>query len=417
MEPYEKISKILRTDKHNLLQLDRRLSAVTGKKDVMRKILDENETTLWDRLAKLGVSRDAKAKEVYDALIARVKEHDELLFIALGQPNYTKSADCQRVADIAKKIEGSPKGFFLKLEKAKEFLKKEPPRQVMALLGYTSVDEMLEKEDLFEVYSSLRFIEGNEWLNEKFFKQYEHLTPDDFEEREIEVRALGEKWGTAAQKFVMKKKHNISHLKELGVVFIIPVMLGIHGEVLRMVALIFHYLNEIPFYSDIFRDISKNKITFTSNFVSLLRGDVLEHHLAETDRSPWLIVQRYLAKDDDNDWRLFVPHLNPEAVHWDHAETALVKVGASLDAIGDTLKFWQGLGWVGDYFKDETGVEVLVSFDLVDTVMSLVKEKELEKYLYHHEEALWNKIFASYFGDDQLQEFSKRYLLQGYFEI
>ena len=45
------------------------------------------------------------------------------------------------------------------------------------------------------------------------------------------------------------------------------------------------------------------------------------------------------------------------------------------------------------------------------------KEKELIKYLYHHQEALCNKIFIEYFGQDQLENFSKDYLLQGYFEI
>ena len=88
-----------------------------------------------------------------------------------------------------------------------------------------------------------------------------------------------------------------------------------------------------------------------------------------------------------------------------------------IDGFSDELAFWQDLGWVGDYFRDETGNDVLVSFDLVDTVMSLVREKELIKYLYHHQEALWNKIFIEYFGQDQLENFSKDYLLQGYFEI
>jgi len=53
----------------------------------------------------------------------------------------------------------------------------------------------------------------------------------------------------------------------------------------------------------------------------------------------------------------------------------------------------------------------------VDSVMSLVREKELIKYLYHHQEALWNKIFMEYFSNEQLEKFSKEYLLQGYFEI
>ena len=44
-------------------------------------------------------------------------------------------------------------------------------------------------------------------------------------------------------------------------------------------------------------------------------------------------------------------------------------------------------------------------------------KKELVKYLYHHQEALWNRIFIEYMGEDQLEKFCKNYLLEGYFEI
>jgi hypothetical protein len=309
------------------------------------------------------------------------------------------------------------KGFFLKKEKAVEFLHKEPPRKVMSYLGYNSVAEMLGREDLFEVYAALRFVEGSDWLNSVFFKQYESLTPDDFEEREIVARAISPRWNKAAEEFLLKKHHNISHLKELGVVFVIPATMGISGELLRMISLILHYFREIPFYSDMFRRIAEVPTTFASNLTSLLRGDVFDRRMPEGEKSFWLVIQRYLAKEDENEWRLFVPHINPEALHWAKAEEDLVAMGGLFDDIGQELAFWKDLDWVGDYFLDEIGAPVLVSFDLVDTVMSLVKRKEMAKYLYHHQEALWNKIFIEYFSRDELEKFSKDYLLQGYFEV
>jgi hypothetical protein len=304
----------------------------------------------------------------------------------------------------------------MKAEKARELLLKEPPLNTMKFLGYDSAEKMLASEDLFEVYASLRFIEGSDWLNTVFFRQYEALTPDDFEEREVRIMALDYKWAKTAEGFVKKKKHNISHLKELGVVFVIPVMLGIPGEILRMFALIMHYLNEVPFYSDIAVKIS-NDGDFAKKYISLLRGDVAENEIPADGKVSWLIVQRYLSKDDDNDWRLFVPHINPEAIHWEKAEKSLAMLGDGSGDFSKELSFWHGLNWVGDYFKDESGVEVLASFNLVDAVMSLVQEKEMVKYLYHHQEALWNKIFQEYMGEDGLEKYSRDYLLKGYFEI
>src|SRR3989344_3559854 len=419
----EKIAKILRADKHAIIKLDERLTKITKKEGVLDRIAEENEQKVNEKLLALGVSRDSSAKEIYDALISKIESDDYLLLKAFGGLVCNNSKDCNQILEIARKIAESNHGLFLKLDKAKEFLIKEPPKKVMEYLGYDSPQEMVEKENLLELYSALRFLEGNEWLNGVFFKQYENLTPDDFEIRELVVHSLDQKWVGVTEKFVEKKKHNISHLKELGVVFVIPISLGISGELLRMLSLVFHYLHEIPFYSEIFKKIAEVPETFSENFISLLRGDVIEQHLSESLKSQWLVVQRYLAKDDENDWRLFAPHLNPEALHWDKASQDLIMAADMLsnrnkkERLSPELSFWNDLDWVGDYFKDDVGNEVLVSFNLVDTVMSLVKQKELVKYLYHHQEALWNKIFMGYFSKDELEKFAKEYLLHGYFEI
>lgn len=413
----DKLAKILRADKHLLYKLEDRLSHVTGKTGVFEKIIEENEARVKESLQVLGVPGGASAKEVYDALISKIEADDNLIFNSLGGAVCNSQKDCGSILEVIKKAAEVNHGFFLKHEVAAKLLKNEPPKKVMEFLGYDSVDQMLAKENLLEIYSALRFLEGNEWLNQVFFKQYEDLAPEDFEERKIAVHALGEKWNEVTKKFVMKKWHNISHLKELGVVFVIPISLGFSGELLRMISLVAHYLHEVPFYSEIFKKISEVPETFSENLISLLRGDVMERHLPESEKALFLVAQRYLAKDDENDWRLFVPRINPEATHWVKAEEDLVKMAGEINGFGKELEFWRNLDWVGDYFKDEVGNDILVSFDLVDTVMSLVKQKELVKYLYHHQEALWNKIFVEYFNREELEKFSKEYLLQGYFEI
>ena len=419
MYPAEKLAKILRADKDYLRRIEERFSYMTGKKGVLDEIVEENDEAIKNRLTILGVGNGEKAsaEEIYDGLISKMEADDNKISEALGRPVCSKIADCDKVLTVSKKVAGVNHGLFLKEEKAAEFLEKEPPKKILSYLGCDSVEEMLAKENIFEVYSALRFIEGSDWLNGVFFKQYKGLTPADFEERPIVTQALGEKWVKAADSFMQKKWHNISHLKELGVVFVIPATLGIPGELLRMMGLVFHYLHEIPFYSDLFRKAAVTPATFAPNIVSLLRGDVMDRKIPEGDKSLWLVIQRYLAKDDENDWRLFTPHINPEAIHWSRAEEDLVKASTILDDFASDLLFWQNLGWVGDYFKDGAGNDILVSFDLVDTVMSLVMKKELVKYLYHHQEALWNKIFIEYMGEDQLEKFCKEYLLEGHFEI
>lgn len=412
----ERIARILRADKHSLEAAVARLEEVSGKKGILAKIVEENDLLMKEHMTALGVTPEASSKDIYDALISKIESDDNRIFQALGAPSCKNHEHCISIALIAKKVVNPPKGLFLKKERAQEFLLKSPPQKVMEFLKYTSVEEMVSKENVFELYAALRIIEGAEWLNSVFFKQYEGLTSEDFEEREIEVLALSPKWDEAASAFVEKKKHNVSHLKELGVVFVIPAMVGISGEVLRMFVLLMHYLYEVPFYASIVAEIIKGE-DFPARLSSLLRGDVLETRPEGKESGEWLVIQRYLAKDDPNDWRLFAPHVNPEALHWLKAEEHLFELGEAMDGFAKELRFWQDLSWVGDYYKDESGVEVLVSFNLVDTVMSLVKQKEMVKYLYHQEEALWNKIFAEAMGREGLEEYSKKNLLKGYFQI
>lgn len=416
MYAYQKIAKILRTDKDIIAAIDSRLGELTGKKNIMDKIVEENDSIIKNRIERLGLSDSRGAKEIYDSLIEKTGRDNELLFKSLGNPSTSSVDDWNRVLSIAKKLAGDKKGFFLKTEKAVEFLRNCPPKNVLNLLSYDSIDEMLGKEDVFEIYGSLRFIESSEWLNSVFFKQYENLSPEDFEYREITTRVFPQKWAVLAQDFIRKKYHNISHLKELGVIFVIPLSLDASGELIRNFSLIFHYFNEISFYSSLFEKFSK-KPEFSNNAISLLRGDVIDKRDADSQKIKWLVVQRYLAKDDENDWRLFVPHVNPEALHWEKAERMLVKTGQTLDHFAGDMSFWQNLGWVGDYFKSDAGIDVLVSFNLVDTAMSLVKSKDLIKYLYHHQESLWNKIFIEFFGADKMEEFMQESIIKGWFEV
>ncbi|MEK7590401.1 MAG: hypothetical protein AAB454_01685 [Patescibacteria group bacterium] len=417
----EKIARILRTDKRLIADLEFQLERVTGKVGVIQKLSEENDRIVKEKLAELGLTPKAQAQEVYDALISKLEADDIKLAEAMGVTSLRGAEMAQKIVDFLIKIHPCRKGYFLKKEKAKQLLVAEPPKNVLKALGYKYVEELLEKEDLLEVYSAIRFLEDQEWQNKIFFKQYETLHKDDFEERLIEARVLNQKWAKAAEKFVAKKYHNVSHLKELGVIFVIPTFLGISGEILRLTMLLIHYLYEVEYYADVFQYFNQNGHSFAEQMISVLRGDVIENRLPkqppEFGRPRFLVLQRYLAKQDEFDWRLFEPHINPEALHWQKAETELLKINRMIPALQNGLEFWGGLGWVGDYFQTETGVDVLVSFNLIDTAMALVKQKELVKYLYHHQEALWNKIFSEYFGLSELEERSKKHLIQGWFEI
>ena len=150
MNSYEKIAKILRAKSETIKSLEQKLGALTGKSDVMAKILEENEAEIRHRLDFLGLGRNVGARQVYDGLISKIEADNDKLFKALGSPSALNPDDWQRVLETAKNIAGKPQGFFLKKEKAVELIKNQPPLNVIDVLGYKNVDEIINNKLKFK---------------------------------------------------------------------------------------------------------------------------------------------------------------------------------------------------------------------------------------------------------------------------
>lgn len=413
MTSQENLAKIFRTKTSVILEMEKKMSNLTKKQDVIENLMQENQHRIKRTLDLLNC-HDYQAKNVFQALTTHLKKDDQALYQLFRKPSGTTSEGLKTLFNFALELANIKELFVLKKEKAKEFLKTNPPSNTIKALGYKDVEELLEKENLNEVFSALRFVETKEWMHKSFDSFYPKLKPDDFEKRKVDLRVLSGKWLRIAEKFVKKKYHNISHLKELGVIFVIPLKIDTPGETVRLFSMILHYLHEVDFYSKLFEKASKGK-EFGKNIISLLKGEVLEKVEPAKKGMNWLIVQRYLAKDNPNDPRLFIPHVNPEALHWQKAEQNISHLGKRFDNID--LEMWLELDWVGGFFKNKSKGEDLISFDLVDNVMALVKEREQAKYLYHQQEALWNEIFERYMGSDNLEELMIKNFDKGFISL
>lgn len=411
-QSHNKLARILRTKPEVLLDLDQKMSQITGKRGVIEDIANENDILIKRTLDELGLPEQKRnAENIYNVLIEKLKHIDAHLNDFLGKPDLTQINDgSKKLCDTALKLNDPQKGFFIKQEKAIQMLEKFPPNNLLKYFKYKTASELIEKQGFSSVFSSLRFAENNEWMHKFFDEAYNDLTADDFEERDVELKILDTKWLDVAGKFLKKKYHNVSHLKELGIIFIIPLEIDTPGETLRLFTLILHYLNEVPFYSKLFRKFA-NEDDFSEKVKSLLRGDVPE---SQDSKEGWMIIQRYLAKDDPNDPRLFLPHINPEVEHWYRAEKDLAKISPMVGEGGHAFGHWVGLDFVGNFFVNDQ--EKLVSFDLIDLVMSLVQKGEV-KYLYHQQEALWYKIFVEYLGRDKVNQLIEENMINGFIEL
>lgn len=395
IRPSEKISQILRTKEEVVLALEEKMSKITGKKSILEKIIAENDMYVDLILRQLGLHRDPSASEVHNALIHKFKKDDKRLYEILRKPDGYTADGSKTLLNFARELTQIPDLFVLKEEVAREIIKRNPPPNIMSALGYVTVDELLAKEDFYQLFCSLRFVETNEWMHKNFEAAYSDLKESDFEFRPVKLIVLDEKWLKIAEKFVKKKYHNVSHLKELGVIFVIPLKIDTPGETLRLFGLLLHYFHEVDFYSRLFQKYSKDK-DFIPKLKSLLRGDVLDVSSLDPSKANWLIVQRYLAKDNENDPRLFLPRINSEVIHWEKAETDIARFAHRFYEYD--LTFWANLDFVGEVFKQNGEVVNLEAFNMLDITMELVMEKQAIKYMYHQQEAMWSKIFFEYMG-------------------
>ncbi len=373
------------------------LELASHKRGVDVKLAAEIAEKAADRTRRLGLAASATGPELYVALIEQVAAHDDHLARAIGGTDPTDLREM--IPLIVKAAENAPlpkDGWFLKESKAKEMLRHMPPLAIMDRLGHHLVSRLLEEEDIYELFLALRFVEPPDWLND-FDRQYLDLTAADFEPRRIKVVPFAvAKWGDVAEHFIQKKRHNITHSKEMGAIAVMP-MKETHmtGITLKVMPLLFHYFNEIRLYSSFFK-LMQTKKNFGAIVSDTLIADPAHVKISDNAHIHWRVIQRYFGKlTGEKHPEIFEPHLQPEDLHWRRAEEVLYDIDPELE-------FWKGL----DYVAVDRGPEHdTVTFNLMDVSLSYSNAIVYpDRYLYHFREALWNEVFARYLGEKVLEQ-------------
>jgi hypothetical protein len=390
----------------------------------LRDLLDAEEPIFSLSLKQLEQASGQHGADV--RLIADITEkaHESMLSLGLDAANTTGkelyraldakvAADNQRVAEIigakdpddvrqlipfmikaADNVKFNRKVFVLKRSKAREFLRKMPPQNLMQKLGYANVEDMFAGEDFDELYTALRFSEGPEWLN-TYNELFKTVTARDYEERDIRILAMDhDKYVDLATHFVEKKLHNITHTKELGIIVVVPMHAErMRGLMLKSLPLLLHYLNEVKLYSSFFK-LKSHKKNFGEIVVTTLIADPGTAGQMAGQYVHWRVIQRYFGKlKNESHLEAFEPHVQPEDLHWRRAEDLLYQIDPE-------LKFWQDRDYVALNLHEKTPI----SLNLFDVSFAYSNGEPYEnRYVYHFRESLWNEIFARYMSFPNLE--------------
>ena len=99
--------------------------------------------------------KDTTGRELYHALNALVKKDDEHLAKSIGGSYNMSVTDLLPLMKAAADKVKTPRDcWVLKKSVAKEMLRHMPPPSIMQRLGYKSIDSMLKRENLAEIYGA-----------------------------------------------------------------------------------------------------------------------------------------------------------------------------------------------------------------------------------------------------------------------
>lgn len=370
----------------------RELEHVTGNQFAFKELSVYIRREFESKLKELMLDASATDDEIYLSLLKRVKNDNTRLAKILGINNPNSPLEVEdNVLHIVNNLTINKEAWVINENTARNMLLAMPPQKAANLLKYKTAKEMVENHDIYELFGLIRFSEGPEWLN-RFNAQYSKLEFTDFERRQIQFKQLPQILAPAAKDFVLKKKHNLTHSKEMGVVYFLPVEDNIPGALLRIMPLSFHYINEIRMYSSYFK-LNKKKPDFGKRVALALTAEPEILKLSDLGLK-WGVIQRYFGKlKNEEHPEEFLPHLQPEDLHWRKAEEIIYQLDPE-------FKFWQDMDWIARLSHDNNPL----TMNFMDVSLSFSnKLKFKDRLFYHFRESLWDQLMIGFVGEPEVE--------------
>ncbi len=371
------------------------LEKLSGHNAVDINLVSDISAIVLNKIKELALDpKDTTGIELYHALQAMVSLHDKYLAQAIGTgSNEALDDQLKCISRTLENLAINKSCWTMKQSVAKKMLKASPPKKVMKILGYKSIDSILKRENICEIYAAIRFCESKQY-QKNLISKYKKLRPSDFETRDIEFIYLDKaKWGNAADDFIFSKRHNITHLKELGVIMILPIPIKrLKGVVITILPLAIHYINDIRSYSAFFK-LQQVNSDFGTTLVETILNDPKSNAKIAGHQLHWRIIQQHFGSNNNDNSELFEPHVQIEDLSWRKAEDVIYRIEPA-------LKFWENLDYVARYDNGQ-----VISFNLMDNAVSYCNSLEYGQQIANHfRESLWNEIYLRYMGQDSIEK-------------
>jgi hypothetical protein len=160
----KRISRLLGEPEAKVTKLISELEAKNGHPSHDVRMIAENVQKVRAKVTQLGLDPDdTTGEELYHALLSKFDKDSRAFDEYFSLPNLNFD---QQIAKAARIIEQSiilPRRWALKNAAAKSILREQPPKHVMKFLRYRSLESMLKRENVSEIFLAAQVLESTTW--------------------------------------------------------------------------------------------------------------------------------------------------------------------------------------------------------------------------------------------------------------
>ncbi len=390
------LSDLLGAREPGFTQHINRLEQASGNTSVDLHLSSDISKKVHMKLRELGLDpTDTNGTELYHGLQGLIAKHDQFLAKRLGLKKSDSSQTViKQVIATIQKLPIPQTCWALKHSSAKRLLQQMPPKHVMKLMRYRSVDSLLKRANLDEVFAAIYMVEATSWID-RFTASYKRLNTSDFESRNISLVNMNPKyWSNLAAKNKNLSHKMIIRVGEMGVVAVLPVPVDdLPGLTITLLSQIIYHINKLRVVSS-FLKLNQVKPDFNYHFVKAISGAIDKAAILHGQPVSWSVIHKHFGSSPDSSQsEVFAPHVQIEDLNWKQAEDVLFKLEPA-------LKFWEGLDFVAAPFKKGP-----VPLGLLDNAVSYCNQLDYgEHSVQFFRRDLKLELFSRYLEQQALED-------------
>ena len=381
-----KISRILQAKEPEFSHTIQDLEQLSGHNSHDIRVLSGNVRRFNNLARKLGLDEnDSTLKELYFALKNQAnKDADNLAKILKIKKSDTPKQAIKKCVEHLESRIGKREFWCLKQSVAKNQLKANPPKKVMKILGLRSVDSILKREPIPQIYIFAGMLESSKWIN-THIEQAKQLTNNDFNNKKIKFIFIAEAKLARLRKNHVGLNQIIYSHQEFSEIYIAPPKGRFDGDVLFYFDTLINHANALIARSTFYRYFGL-KINFF-DIVAKMRKYGFKNTSLLNWPFRWPAILHAINYHDNEkilDW------LYPDAQKEDFATLSV----ADTD---DSLSHWGGTAVTSDSDGQ------ILSANLSDVAVNSINNTPFESaYNEFGTSGLHDELYARYFAHDNV---------------